>query len=36
MAAGMTLRAVQAFAPAQLSSEALDAVDADLASLVPA
>lgn len=33
MAAGMTLRAIQAFAPGQLSNEALDAVDADFAQL---
>jgi cytochrome P450 len=33
MASGMTLRAVQKFAPGQFSDEALDAVDADLASL---
>lgn len=33
MAKGMTLRAVQAFAPAQFSDEALDALDADLAAL---
>ncbi len=33
MAKGMTLRAVQAFAPDQFTSEALDAVDADLAKL---
>jgi len=36
MAAGMTLRAIQAFAPGQLSNEALDAVDEDLASLAGA
>ncbi|HEX8055717.1 MAG TPA: cytochrome P450 [Novosphingobium sp.] len=33
MAKGMTLRAVQAFAPDQFTSEALDAADADLANL---
>ncbi|KHK92758.1 cytochrome P450 [Novosphingobium malaysiense] len=33
MAKGMTLRAIQAFAADQLSDEALDAVDADLARL---
>ncbi|MBB4858862.1 cytochrome P450 [Novosphingobium chloroacetimidivorans] len=33
MASGMTLRAIQAFAPGQLTTEILDAVDADLASL---
>jgi cytochrome P450 len=33
MAKGMTLRAVQTFAPDQFTSEALDAVDADLARL---
>ena len=33
MAKGMTLRAVQSFAPDQFTSEALDAVDADLAKL---
>jgi cytochrome P450 len=33
MAKGMTLRAVQTFAPDQFTSEALDAVDADLAKL---
>lgn len=33
MAKGMTLRAVQSFAPAQFSDEALNALDADLAQL---
>jgi cytochrome P450 len=33
MAKGMTLRAVQAFAPDQFTGDALDAVDADLAKL---
>jgi hypothetical protein len=33
MAKGMTLRAVQSFAPGQFTDEALDAVDADLAAL---
>lgn len=33
MASGMTLRAVQKFAPGQFTDEALDAVDADLAAL---
>ncbi len=33
MAKGMTLRAIQQFAPDQFSSEALDAVDAELAQL---
>lgn len=33
MAKGMTLRAIQKFAPGQFSNEALDALDADLASL---
>ena len=33
MAKGMTLRALQTFAPDQFTSEALDAVDADLAKL---
>lgn len=34
MASGMTLRSIQAFAPGQLSNEALDAVDTDLAALM--
>lgn len=33
MAAGMTLRAVQAFAPAQFTDEVLDALDAEFAAL---
>jgi cytochrome P450 len=33
MAKGMTLRVIQAFAPAQFTAEALDAVNADLAKL---
>lgn len=33
MAKGMTLRSIQAFAPSQFTDEALDALDADLASL---
>jgi cytochrome P450 len=33
MASGMTLRAVQKFAPGQFTDEALDALDADLAAL---
>jgi len=33
MASGMTLRAVQAFAPGQFTDEALAAVDAELAAL---
>jgi len=35
MAKGMTLRAVQAFAPKQFTNEVLDALDADLAKLPP-
>lgn len=33
MASGMTLRAVQAFAPAQFTDETLDAFDAEFAAL---
>jgi hypothetical protein len=33
MASGMTLRAVQAFAPAQFTDETLDALDAEFAAL---
>jgi hypothetical protein len=33
MAKGMTLRAIQKFAPGQFTNEALDALDADLATL---
>jgi hypothetical protein len=35
MAKAMTLRAVQAFAPEQFSTEVLDALDAELAKLAP-
>jgi hypothetical protein len=35
MAKAMTLRAVQAFAPDQFSTEVLDALDAELAKLAP-
>lgn|GEM_PF-4885082 len=33
MASGMTLRAMQAFAPAQFTDEALDVLDAEFAAL---